>query len=347
MKTKRKLKGMTLMEVVVSLAVYAVIGLLIAEIMTLVNATMKATNQLNRRLSYEAKFADNLLYSDGVGSFQRNDVTLTMHDASGAFNITAPGSVFQTNADNMEHTENNLIINENTNYRFLVFTRGAASVPTPITVFYVDLNLGNASDIAANPITKIIIEGSGVPGYSGAYAFGTESGPIYEKQILTDNHPADSDVTGTSPIAINYPGMESIASGSRILRIAVPAADAHGNAILPDPTDPNAADDPVKGNLIVRIFRGIQDQSGSKMYDWFEGEDVTFISRNFTNPQGLVLDAYGFPPSATLTLDFVLSAVNPNTDERSFFSGVTYVWNPNLDPSNPNYLVAQEAVGTR
>ena len=62
MKTKRKLKGMTLMEVVVSLAVYAVIGLLIAEIMTLVNATMKATNQLNRRLSYEAKFADNFLF---------------------------------------------------------------------------------------------------------------------------------------------------------------------------------------------------------------------------------------------------------------------------------------------
>lgn len=347
MKTKRKLKGMTLMEVVVSLAVYAVIGLLIAEIMTLVNATMKATNQLNRRLSYEAKFADNLLYSDGVSSFKQDGVTLTMRDAAGTFNITTPGSVFQTNADNMEHTENNLIINGNTNYRFLVFTRGASATPTPITVFYVDLNLGTTdSNWSDNPITKIIVEGTGVPGYGGAYAFGTESGPIYQKQVLTESHPADFDVTGANPIAVTYTGMESLVSGGRILRIAVPAADGDGNAIMPDPTNPSAAHDPVKGNLVVKIYRSIQDQSHNK-YNWYTDADVALIRRAYPDPTNAALDAHGFPAVATLTLDFVLSAENPNTQERSFFSGVTYVWNPNIDPNDQNYLVAQTSVGTR
>lgn len=63
-----KRKGMTLLEVIISIAVYAVLALLLAEIMTLVNSTMRSTEQLNKRLSYEAKYADNLNIVDADGT---------------------------------------------------------------------------------------------------------------------------------------------------------------------------------------------------------------------------------------------------------------------------------------
>lgn len=60
MKTK---KGMTLVEIVISLGIYALLALLLTEIMAVVNSTMRATNQLNDRLSYQSKFADNMITS--------------------------------------------------------------------------------------------------------------------------------------------------------------------------------------------------------------------------------------------------------------------------------------------
>lgn len=355
MKTKRKLKGMTLMEVVVSLAVYAVIGLLIAEIMTLVNATMKATNQLNRRLSYEAKFADNFLYNDGVdpGGFEHTGVHVTLSDSGGHFNLTSPGMVFTTNTKSMENPEHNLIINPNTNYRFLVFTRSGATVQTTIPVFYVHLNLGTS--LSSNPITKIIVEGEGVPNFGGTYEIGRVDGPLYSKQILTDfnamaHHPgrdvsnASFDVKDTTEIEHDLQNLESITSGE-IVTIPVPAADAQGHAILPpdDPNDPDAKHAQVKGHLVVKIYRTIADQTG-KEYNWYTRKDWETISIGYPNPYDPVVDGHGFPAAATLTLDFVLSAENPNTGVRSFFPGVTYVWNPNLDPTNPDYLVVEESV---
>ncbi|MBR6717025.1 MAG: type II secretion system protein [Oscillospiraceae bacterium] len=65
MKTK---KGMTLVEIVISLGIYALLALLLTEIMSVVNSTMKATNQLNNRLSFQAKFADNQVTAGAVRS---------------------------------------------------------------------------------------------------------------------------------------------------------------------------------------------------------------------------------------------------------------------------------------
>ena len=61
-----KRKGMSLLEIIISIAVYAVLALLLAEIMTLVNSTIRSTEQLNNRLNYEAKFADNLLTNEAA-----------------------------------------------------------------------------------------------------------------------------------------------------------------------------------------------------------------------------------------------------------------------------------------
>ena len=57
----KKQKGLTLIEIIVALFLYALLALLLVEIMTLVNTTMTSTNQLNERLSFEGQLADNQL----------------------------------------------------------------------------------------------------------------------------------------------------------------------------------------------------------------------------------------------------------------------------------------------
>ena len=69
----KKQKGMTLVEIVISMAIYGILALLLTEIMTCVNASMRATRQLNNRLSYEAKFADNQLTSGANANFTLNE----------------------------------------------------------------------------------------------------------------------------------------------------------------------------------------------------------------------------------------------------------------------------------
>lgn len=56
---KQKVKGVTLVEIILSMAVYAVIALLLCSIMTTINKTMQATSAMDRRVAQEAKFADN------------------------------------------------------------------------------------------------------------------------------------------------------------------------------------------------------------------------------------------------------------------------------------------------
>lgn len=61
---KTKFKGMTLVEIMVAIFVAGLIALLMVEVMNCVNATMRATSNLNKRLAYEGKVADNLQTSD-------------------------------------------------------------------------------------------------------------------------------------------------------------------------------------------------------------------------------------------------------------------------------------------
>ncbi|MCR4760835.1 MAG: type II secretion system GspH family protein [Oscillospiraceae bacterium] len=86
----KKQKGMTLVEIVISMAIYGLLALLLTEIMTCVNASMRATRQLNNRLSYEAKFADNQLTTGANATF-----SLNRHD----FVINYDGGTRQINDD--------------------------------------------------------------------------------------------------------------------------------------------------------------------------------------------------------------------------------------------------------
>jgi prepilin-type N-terminal cleavage/methylation domain-containing protein len=59
-------KGMSLMEIVIAMAIAGVLALLLVEIMNSVNAMMRATTDLNRRMAYEGQFADNLEISNAT-----------------------------------------------------------------------------------------------------------------------------------------------------------------------------------------------------------------------------------------------------------------------------------------
>ena len=57
---KRKYKGMTLAEIMTAIAIAGLMALLMVQVMNCVNATMRSTTNLNKRLAYEGKVADNL-----------------------------------------------------------------------------------------------------------------------------------------------------------------------------------------------------------------------------------------------------------------------------------------------
>lgn len=353
MKTKRKLKGMTLIEVVVSLAVYAIIGLLLAEIMTLVNATMKATNQLNRRLTYEAKFADNLLLSDGVTSFTNNPISATLSEDNGSFTINANGRVYETNAsnigNNVDSDPDQMIINEHTNYRFLVFSKTYEAAEAQIDYFYLKLHVAPNAGLSADPITKIIVDASGCPQSGGCYAVNDDllEGPIIPKQVLYASPYTLNVNVADDEVAIPYDVLDSITDGSELLKLAIPASE-DGKALV-NPTNPNAG---VTGSVKVLIFQSVHDTAGNPYhwYDDLDGPNQKTIRNGALIERPHMIDCDNFPASALLTLDFVLSARNDNTGEFTYFEEVNYVWNPKADPnetdpSQPRYLVARKATG--
>lgn len=136
----KKQKGMSLMEIIISCAIYAMVAMLIAETMTLVNTTMLATNQMNRRLSYEARFADNIITSDGGVGLNRRTVSYqirydndryvrvnpTAHDASMYSNTNAndarnirTGDEYRTNFNDPQIV--GTAYNSGIDYRFMSF----------------------------------------------------------------------------------------------------------------------------------------------------------------------------------------------------------------------------------
>ena len=135
MKTR---KGMTLIEIVISMAIYSVIAMVIVNIMSTVNALMDSTTQLDDRLSYEAKYADNLQTSDDQGhdytaSVQRVNYEI-MYDINASGNgkrINSTGSdraAFEYTAD-YDADVAGVNYHENVNYRFMTFNKVPVSTP--------------------------------------------------------------------------------------------------------------------------------------------------------------------------------------------------------------------------
>ena len=126
----KKQKGMTLIEIVISLGIYGLLALLLTEIMSVVNNTMTATNQLNARLAFQARYADNKI-TTGLNRTATGDLTVSYGD-----NGTVIGSFNHIDDDvedtRLEYNEYSGIYNNRTsratidyveeiNYRFMTF----------------------------------------------------------------------------------------------------------------------------------------------------------------------------------------------------------------------------------
>lgn len=142
---KKKLKGMTLMEVIVSLFIYALLGLLLMEIMSVVNATMRSTNQLNERLSFEAKFADNQIVT-AAAPRPGGDANIS-YGATGFTDATASGTIQATHFNEWEARYTNPNLNgtidyaENINFRFITYTTQAQTDQFPGFDFHLQVML--------------------------------------------------------------------------------------------------------------------------------------------------------------------------------------------------------------
>lgn len=136
MRNHKRLKGLTLMEIVISMAIYGVLALLIVEVMSLVNNTMRSTNQLNTRLSYESKFADNQITvgdADVVLTPTAKQITI---DYGGTNNIVIPtsgasgiiGREYEANYQSGDAND----MSQDIHYRYMVFSE-SVTPPGPVT----------------------------------------------------------------------------------------------------------------------------------------------------------------------------------------------------------------------
>lgn len=148
-----KKKGMSLMEVILALAISGILSLLMVQVMDCVNATMRATTALNRRLSYEGKFADSLIANTG-SSAKAIEVRITYPGS--ATPITIPASSGRVT----EHTLASKDGSEGANYRFFTVGRSAANQPDPPSEFYyVQLEVEALGDGQKDTLEEIQISG--------------------------------------------------------------------------------------------------------------------------------------------------------------------------------------------
>ena len=136
---KTNLKGMTLIEIVVSMAIYGLLALLIVEIMSVVNSTMRTTTQLNKRLAYEQRFADNRqtedTLTDKLGALTGSSVNVTVswpNTSTGGRSDVSSGAV-QYPARYLNETTA-VDYSEGINYKYLVFTPAAGSSATTFSL---------------------------------------------------------------------------------------------------------------------------------------------------------------------------------------------------------------------
>lgn len=131
----KKQKGMTLIEIVVSLFLYALLALLLVEIMSVVNSTMMSTNQLNQRLSFEGKLADNQMVGNSAPEGTNNvrirygttDTAGNWTNLAGSIGDLSRGdeaiqyNAYVTRYDNPK-LHGTIDYAEGINYRFITFT---------------------------------------------------------------------------------------------------------------------------------------------------------------------------------------------------------------------------------
>ena len=228
-----------------------------------------------------------------------------------------------------------MLINPNTNYRFIVFTKANATYADQPDVFTIQLNMqrdtAHSGQALSDPITKIIIRGL-------AYKL---SDMEHKEAPVTEQTITEEDLTGLTDqnkVSIT-PKIKDRTSEGTLLTIDVPEKNDDG-------TSRDQA-----GSLEVLIFTKIRDDAGHT-YEWTNSSDRATLGALYkdldpTDTDDLALidsldnsgadyaDGKCFPANERLTLDYNMYDVNPRTNIPSYYGGITYTWNPDFDPKNP------------
>lgn len=80
-KLKKRLKGMTLIEIIVSLALFTVMSAVLLTACLYVNRTISRTNKLTNKVNYQSPIAENKLNTDA--NVTANSGTVSFRDSSG------------------------------------------------------------------------------------------------------------------------------------------------------------------------------------------------------------------------------------------------------------------------
>ena len=96
MKKKKVLKGMTLVECIIALAVLAISSSVLVTTCIGITKMKISTNSLNKRINYEAPIAGNLESSSvNIKSTESKDIVLTLNGAT----CTVSGTLYTVNGD--------------------------------------------------------------------------------------------------------------------------------------------------------------------------------------------------------------------------------------------------------
>lgn len=94
---KKKVKGMTLIEVIISLAVFAMLGLVLVTVGSNVDCTTRATNSFKEKMAEQSHYAANGV-TDYVDS-TNNDKTIASDSITIKINVQASGTYIQYGKD--------------------------------------------------------------------------------------------------------------------------------------------------------------------------------------------------------------------------------------------------------
>lgn len=83
-KRKNKLKGMTLVEVIVALAVFTIMASLLVTVCIGISKSVVRTNRLTREINVQAPLAENRITNDKVEDVSDSQNTITIKSKDGA-----------------------------------------------------------------------------------------------------------------------------------------------------------------------------------------------------------------------------------------------------------------------
>lgn len=121
MKSKKHLKGMTLVEIIIAMAILAIAGSVMCTACSLVSKMKLTTNSLTKRISYEAPIADCKIYQvksyDELGNEVITDYATPIGTEYNKYKYDADGKVISSET---KVCNNNLVVDDGINLPYTV-----------------------------------------------------------------------------------------------------------------------------------------------------------------------------------------------------------------------------------